>query len=157
MIDRSYLLSSAHQLRQLLQLQVGMRRDAEELIRTATLQLDEAALRESVTERALGAVESRLAGLVPPQGSSQDELFSASQDPGSRTARVTVAEAVRTFLGDREEATAGEIVIHVQERRPDTPPGNVHAELSRLKRKGVVIRKALGVYALARKQGGEGV
>ncbi|WP_411075231.1 hypothetical protein [Streptomyces sp. cmx-4-7] len=123
MIDRSYLLSSAHLLRQLLELQVGMRRDAEELMRTAMIKLDEATLRVSASEKALGAVESRLADLVPPQHGGQDELFSTSPEHGSRTAKTTVAEVVRSFLVDREEATAGEIVAHVQERRPDTPPG----------------------------------
>ncbi|MFF5634557.1 hypothetical protein [Streptomyces sp. NPDC012825] len=156
MIDRSYLLSSAHLLRQLLELQVGMRRDAEELMRTAMIKLDEATLRVSASEKALGAVESRLADLVPPQHGGQDELFSTSPEHGSRTAKTTVAEVVRSFLADREEATAGEIVAHVQERRPDTPPGNVHAELSRLKKKGAVIRKRPGVYTIARNQDGEG-
>ncbi|MGW4748816.1 hypothetical protein ACWEPZ_05675 [Streptomyces sp. NPDC004288] len=156
MIDRSYLLSSARQLRQLRELQADMRREAEELMRTAVMKLDEATLRQSATEKALGAVEGLLAGLVPPQGGGQDELFSTPPKPGSRTARVTVVEAVRSLLGDREEAAAGEIVAHVQEQRPGTPPGNVHAELSRLKKKGVVIRTRPGVYAIARSRGGEG-
>ncbi|KFF98868.1 hypothetical protein IQ62_22185 [Streptomyces scabiei] len=56
-----------------------------------------------------------------------------ASDGGASGAHMTVPEAIRLFLREREEATTKEIADHIKKVRPDVNIENLSSTLSRLK------------------------
>ncbi|WP_438453356.1 hypothetical protein [Streptomyces asiaticus] len=72
----------------------------------------------------------------------------ATSDTNRSGARLTVADAIRALLQEREEATTKEITEHVRRVRPDVNIKNISPELTRLVQRGHLVRPCLGVYRL---------
>lgn len=66
----------------------------------------------------------------------------------SRPAQLTVAGAIRALLRERGEATFGEITAYIQQVRPDVKIKNTSPELSRMVKRGELVRPRVGSYRL---------
>lgn len=66
-----------------------------------------------------------------------------------RPAQLTVAGAIRALLRERGEATYGEITAYIQQVRPDVKIKNTSPELSRLVKRGELVRPRVGSYRLS--------
>ncbi|MEV8597586.1 hypothetical protein [Streptomyces sp. NPDC052012] len=66
-----------------------------------------------------------------------------------RPAQLTVAGAIRALLQERGEATYGEITAYIQQVRPDVKIKNTSPELSRMVKRGELVRPRVGSYQLS--------
>lgn len=63
---------------------------------------------------------------------------------------MTVPEAIRVLLREREEATTKEITDHIKKVCPDVNIDNLSSTLSRLKKeRGLLAQPRVGVYRLS--------
>lgn len=69
-------------------------------------------------------------------------------DPNGRAQRtpLSVSSLILAFLGERDEATYGEITEQVRRMRPDVRAENCARDLGRLVQRGTLMRPRTGVY-----------
>lgn len=158
MAHKAYLLSGARQLRKLVDQDARALEEAHEAARVANERVEEMVLRSQASAQALEVLEARLYVLVPASVDGQDELFPSPQAQQAPPApdQDPVVNVIRAFIEERSQATRSEIVDHVQQLRPSTKPGSVSAELSRLLKRGDVVRCGRGVYGSASSPSGRG-
>lgn len=94
------------------------------------------AIREQLKERADAGAKTG-----PPE--TEDDR-AAVQSP-----RVSVAESIRILLRERGEATLAQITEHIKQVRPDVNSRNTRPELSRMTKRGELVRPCVGSYRLS--------
>ncbi|MFD5818363.1 hypothetical protein [Streptomyces sp. NPDC127038] len=146
MAHQSFLLNSARHLRNLVAEDERDVQAAEERLQYAQASLEDARLRAEASREVLESVEHRLSTVVGP---SQDALFAAPAVEEVGATQAPVVDLIREFLRTREEATTGEIIAYVRVARPTTNSSNVSPELSRLMKRGDLVRPRQGVYSIA--------
>lgn len=81
----------------------------------------------------------------PFGGLPADETAEAAED----VPRVSIAEAIRSFLHGQEEVTISQVTEHVARVRPDVNSSSIGQELSRMARRGELVRPHNGSYRLS--------
>ncbi|MFH9663575.1 type IV toxin-antitoxin system AbiEi family antitoxin domain-containing protein [Streptomyces sp. NPDC017248] len=159
MAHQSFLLNSARHMRSLVTHDETAVQAAQKHLHEAQASLEDSMLRAKASREALESVELRLSKVVGlPQG-DQDVLFpppSTGSEESTRTNNAPVVDLIRNFLRQREEATTREIIEHIRLTRPTTSSANVSPELSRLMKKGDLLRPRHGVYSLAQPKAPQG-
>lgn len=158
MARKAYLLSGARQLQELRDRDALALEEAREAARAANGKVEEMVLRSQASALALEVTQALLHELVPGPGVGQDGLSGSHRAQQTQTApeQDPVASLIRAFIEERSQAARSEIVDHVQQLRPGTKPGSVSAELSRLIKRGDVVRCGRGVYGSGSQSTGNG-
>lgn len=144
MADRRFLMSSLSQLNELAKCDEERLTDAQDRVRVAQARAAEAEVRVEASRRAVQAVQTRLDRLVRvPEARTEQAPADTDEHP------VPVVDLIRAFLGEREEATTAEIIVHVRRTRPQANSSSVNPELSRLVKRRHIVRVKTGVYRLS--------
>ncbi|MDP9612867.1 type IV toxin-antitoxin system AbiEi family antitoxin domain-containing protein [Streptomyces demainii] len=116
--------------------------EAEERVRSASRRATASA--EALSEaRSFAEQLDAEAAPVAPEADGQP----AAPQP---SATLTVVEDIRRFLRQVGQASTKEIIAHVGINRPGAKSSNVSPELSRLVKRGHIVRVSKGVYRLVR-------
>ncbi|MFF3467576.1 hypothetical protein [Streptomyces sp. NPDC002619] len=93
-------------------------------------------------------IEQRRSGNGTTQAADRVAAREAGNE-GEAGTRVTVADAIRALLRAQGEATTKEITKHIRRVRPDVNVKNTNPELTRLVKRGDLVRPCAGVYRLS--------
>ncbi|MDG5808569.1 hypothetical protein P9869_39180 [Streptomyces ossamyceticus] len=128
------------------------RRELEDELSAVRSREDVLAGMADSSEGLLAAVDRQIERRRADTGTGPDVSAGTAEeasDGGASGAHMTVPEAIRLFLREREEATTKEIADHIKKVRPDVNIENLSSTLSRLKKeRGLLVQPRAGVYRL---------